>query len=170
VTATTAGVPNVNTVAITNVATPATPVIAANIGTTQPINFTGTGSSALVQADARDVGGTPVTSPLPANMTQINGIATAAAALAQSAQTICWGTCTGGSTTSAVVGTLNNPSILTSSTQLVGRTIIFLYNTPTGGLQAQASNITGSSTGATPTINFTLMTNAPSNNDVFVVI
>lgn len=101
----------------------------------------------------------------------VNGVTLAAQALAQSAQSICWGTCTTGSTTTSVnVGTLNNPSTLTDSGQLIGRTIIFLGNTTSGHMQAQASNITASTTGATPTLTVTALTNAPANNDVFVIL
>jgi hypothetical protein len=69
-----------------------------------------------------------------------------------------------------VVGTLNNPASLTSNMQLNGRTIIFLGTTTTAGLRCQASNITNSTTGATPTISFTAMTNAPANTDTFVIV
>jgi hypothetical protein len=100
----------------------------------------------------------------------INGVTLAAQALSQSTESICWGTCSGGTTTTAIVSTLNNPSSLTDSGQLIGRTIIFLGNTGTANMQAQASNITNSSTGATPTITFTAMTHAPANGDVFVII
>jgi len=170
VSAATAGIPDVNTKSLNNISTSGVTAVSANVGTTQPINFTGTGGSALVQSDTRDIGGTPVSSPLATNVTQINGIAIAAVALAQSTQTICWGTCTGGTLTTAVVGTLNNPSSLTTAQQLLGRTIVFLFNTTTAGLQCQASNITNNTTGATPTITFTAMTNAPANGDTFVVI
>jgi hypothetical protein len=100
----------------------------------------------------------------------INGVAAAAQALAKSTQSICWGTCSGGSATTAAVSALNNPSSLTDAGQLVGRTIIFLSGTGTANLQAQASNITASSTGATPTLTFTAMTHAPANGDLFVIV
>lgn len=107
---------------------------------------------------------------LKVDVEDIHGVALAAQALAQSTQSICWGTCSGGTTATAVVSTLNNPSSLTASGQLIGRTIIFLGNSTTGGVQAQASNITASTTGSTPTITFTAMTTAPANGDVFVVL
>jgi hypothetical protein len=111
-----------------------------------------------------------VANKVDSNVLNINGNSTAAQALAQSTQSICWGTCSGGTTTTAVVSTLNNPSSLTDSGQLIGRTIIFLGNSTTANVDAQASNITASSTGSTPTITFTAMTHAPANNDVFVVL
>jgi uncharacterized membrane protein YuzA (DUF378 family) len=107
---------------------------------------------------------------LTSNMTQIAGNATAATALSNSTQSICWGTCSGGTTATAVVSSLNNPTSLTDSGQLIGRTIIFLGNTGTANVEAQASNITASSTGSTPTITFTAMTHAPAAGDTFVVI
>jgi hypothetical protein len=170
VSAATAGIPDVNVKNLNNLSAGGVTTISGNVGTSQPINFTGTGASALVQVDTRDVSGTPVVSPMPTNMTQINGNATSAAQLALANATIVSGTCTGGSTTTAVVGTLVNPASLTTAGQLIGRTIIFLSNTTTGGLRAQASNITQSTTGATPTISFTAMTNAPANGDTFVVV
>jgi hypothetical protein len=107
---------------------------------------------------------------LKVDVEDINGSATAGQALAKSTQSICWGTCSGGSTTSEITASLNNPSSLTDSGQLIGRTIIFLGNTGTANVQAQASNITGSTTGSTPTISFTTMTHAPANGDVFVIV
>jgi hypothetical protein len=111
-----------------------------------------------------------VANVIDANALRINGVALAAQALAQSASSICWGTCSGGTTTTAVVSTLNNPSSLGATGQLIGRTIIFPGNTGSANLESQASNITNSTTGATPTLTFTAMTTAPANGDVFVVI
>jgi len=111
-----------------------------------------------------------VTARVTANTDQINGDATAAADLAKSADTIVRGTCSGGTTATAVVGTLVNPSSLTDVGQLIGRTIIFDGATTTAALRGQASNITNSTTGATPTITFTAMTSAPANGDTFAVL
>ncbi len=105
-----------------------------------------------------------------ANALRINGDAVAAADLAQSADTIVRGTCSGGTTTTAIVSTLVNPASLTDAGQLIGRTIIFKGSTGTANVQGQASNITGSTTGATPTITFTAMTTAPANGDTFAVL
>jgi hypothetical protein len=134
------------------------------------VGFLFTATSAVPEnldfhTDQADANGLPKV-----DVEDINGNATAAQALAKSTQSICWGTCSGGSTSTAVVGTLNNPSSLTDSGQLIGRTIIFLGNTGTANVQAQASNITGSTTGPTPTISFTAMTHAPANGDVFVIV
>jgi hypothetical protein len=111
-----------------------------------------------------------VANVMDANVLRINGDATAAADLAQSADTIVRGTCSGGTTTTAVVSALVNPSSLTDAGQLIGRTIIFKGSTGTANVQAQASNITNSTTGSTPTITFTAMTTAPANGDTFVVV
>ena len=144
-----------NVVQINGVPTSPITTIAANVGTTQPVNFTGTAGAALVKGDTID----------------INGNATSAQALAQSTSGICWGTCgAGGSTTTAVVSTLNNPASLAVSGELQGRTIIYLGNTTTAALRGQASNITASTTGATPTITYTIMTTAPVSGDTFVIV
>ena len=50
----TAGVPDVNASAVNNVSTSSVTTIGANVGTTQPVNFTGTAGSALVQVDCID--------------------------------------------------------------------------------------------------------------------
>lgn len=47
----TAGIPEVNAKAINNVSTSPVTTIGANIGTTQPVNFTGTGASAYAKSD-----------------------------------------------------------------------------------------------------------------------
>jgi hypothetical protein len=54
VTAATAGIPDVNAKNINNVSTSSVATINANIGTTQPTNFTGTGASAYVQVDVEN--------------------------------------------------------------------------------------------------------------------
>lgn len=65
-TPTVAGVPNVNTKTINDVATTSITTINANVGTTQPTNFTGTGASALVKGDAIDWNSVAVTGmPMP---------------------------------------------------------------------------------------------------------
>jgi S-adenosylmethionine/arginine decarboxylase-like enzyme len=59
-TAATAGILDTNAKRINNVATTSVTTVNANIGTTQPINFTGTGASALVKSDMVDVAGAAV--------------------------------------------------------------------------------------------------------------
>ena len=134
------------------------------------LHATGTGADPCDLVTAYIIAFNPRVANINSNVLQINSVALAAQALAQSTQSICWGTCSGGSTTTAIVSTLNNPASLTATGQLIGRTIIFLGNTGTGGMQAQASNITNSTTGATPTITFTTMTTAPGSGDVFVIL
>ncbi len=53
----TAGIPDINVKNVNNVSTSSVTTINANQGTTQPVNFTGTGASAFVQSDTRDFGG-----------------------------------------------------------------------------------------------------------------
>jgi hypothetical protein len=152
-----------------------------------------THASGLVPADLRDIAGSAVSTTaaqlgvnvveyngqtaatdgnnLPkVDVEDINGNALAAQALNNSTNSICWGTASGGSTTTVTVASLNNPSSLTDSGQLIGRTIIFLGSTTTADMQAQASNVTASTTGATPTITFTAMTHAPASGDKFVIL
>jgi len=53
----TAGVPDVNAKAVNNVPATSVTTLNANLGTTQPVNFTSTGPSALVKSDSVDIGG-----------------------------------------------------------------------------------------------------------------
>ena len=54
----TSGIPDINVKNMNNIAATSVTTINANIGETQPINFTGTGASAFVQTDVKDFGGT----------------------------------------------------------------------------------------------------------------
>jgi hypothetical protein len=190
----TAGIPDVNVKNINNIVGSGITAVNPNMGTTQPINFTGSAGSALVKSDMVDIAGAAVSTTvaqigsnviniagqpaaldannlLKIDVEDINGSATAGQALAQGTLSTCWGTAgAGGTTTTTVVSALHNPSSLTDTNQLIGRTIIFLGTTATGHVQGQASNITGSSTGATPTLTYTAMTAAPASGDVFVVL
>ncbi len=58
----TAGIPDVNAKNINNVPTTSVTTINANQGTTQPVNFTGTGGSALAKVDAIDWASVAITS------------------------------------------------------------------------------------------------------------
>jgi hypothetical protein len=155
-------------------------LVGSNMGTVNVTQWSGTNVAAPATAGIPEVNVKNIANHaatvdannlLKVDVEDINGNATAAQALAQSTQSICWGTAgTGSTTTNLVVATLNNPSALTDTSQLVGRTIIFLGGTSSTHLQAQASNITSSGTGATPNIGFTALTFAPAVGDVFVVL
>jgi hypothetical protein len=60
----TAGIPEVNVKNINNVATTSVTTISAYQGHTQPLNFTGTGVSALVKSDTVDIAGAAVSTSL----------------------------------------------------------------------------------------------------------
>ena len=64
----TAGILDVNVKNMNNVAATAVTTVNANQGTTQPINFTGTGASALTKADLIDIVGAAVNATLLANL------------------------------------------------------------------------------------------------------
>lgn len=79
----TAGIPDVNTKNINNVAASSVTTISANIGTTQPINFTGTAGSALVKSDMIDIAGAAVatgSAQIGVNVVNIGGAASHAQA------------------------------------------------------------------------------------------
>jgi hypothetical protein len=60
----TAGIPEVNVKNINNVATTSVTTISAYQGHTQPLNFTGTGVSALIKSDTVDIAGAAVSTSL----------------------------------------------------------------------------------------------------------
>lgn len=100
----------------------------------------------------------------------INGNVTAPQNIQHTMQAVVRGTCSGGTLTTAVVSSMTSPNTLTATGQLIGRTILFDANTTSAALQSQASNITNSTTGATPTLTFTALTSAPANGDTFSVV
>jgi hypothetical protein len=104
------------------------------------------------------------------DMEEIAANAVAATNVSRANRDIIRGTCSSGSTTTAVCSSISTPASLTDVGQLIGRTIIFDSDTVSANLQGQASNITASTTGATPTITFTTMTHAPANGDTFVIV
>ena len=105
------------------------------------------------------------------NMAQIAGNSTAASQVSKTNQAIVRGTVGSGSTTTSIVlSAIASPASLGATGQLIGRTIIFDANTTTGNLQSQATNITNSTTGATPTLTVTALTTAPVSGDTFSIV
>lgn len=75
----TSGLPVIDVAKINNVSTSSVTTVNANVGTTQPVNFTGTGGSALVKTDMVDIAGAAVsttTAQLGVNAVKINNVAT----------------------------------------------------------------------------------------------
>lgn len=68
----TAGIPDVNVKNMNNVPATAITTINANMGSTQPVNFTGTGASALLKGDTVDWNGTAVATPATAGIPEVN--------------------------------------------------------------------------------------------------
>lgn len=74
----TAGIPEVNIKNVNNVSASSVTTISANVGTTQPVNFTGTGASALAKSDMVDIAGAAVsTSTAQIGVNVVNAGATA---------------------------------------------------------------------------------------------
>lgn len=72
-----AGILDVNAIKINNVATSSVTAVGANIGHAQPLNFTGSASSALVKSDMVDIAGAAVsatTAQLGVNIVKINNV------------------------------------------------------------------------------------------------
>ncbi len=77
------GILDVNVKNINNVATTSVTTINANQGTTQPVNFTGTGATAYVKGDMIDIASAAVTATsaqIGVNVVQINKVATTSVA------------------------------------------------------------------------------------------
>jgi hypothetical protein len=80
----TAGIPDVNVKNMNNVAATSITTINANQGTTQPVNFTGTGASALAKSDMVDIAGAAVSTSsaqIGVNAVNIGGTAAASATI-----------------------------------------------------------------------------------------
>jgi hypothetical protein len=164
--ATISGTVNANVVSINSVPTSSVTTVNPNQGTTQPINFSGAGGTALVEATA-SISGT-----VAANVTQIAGSTTAAANAAISALDVGRGSCaSGGSLTSVPTSVWTIGGAGNAADQFIGRVIVFDYDTPTVSLQGQAAVITGNTSGATPTFTVaaTTLTTAPAAGDTFSV-
>jgi len=74
----TAGVPKVDVDRVNNVSASSVTTVNANVGTTQPTNFTGTGASALVKSDVVDIAGAAVstsTAQIGVNVVSYGGVA-----------------------------------------------------------------------------------------------
>ncbi len=79
----TSGLASANAKQINAVATTSVTTVSANVGTTQPLNFTGTAGSALVKGDTVDIAGSAVsasTAQLGVNVVNIGGSASTGAA------------------------------------------------------------------------------------------
>ncbi len=178
----------VNVVQINAVAASSVTTVNANVGTTQPVNFTGTGGSALAKSDMVDIAGAVVAtssaqlgvnvvnfggasgsfaSGIPSvNAGQVNGDATAAANLAKGALAIANCTVFGSPTTTSIPTSACSPSGAVAD-QFKGRTIIFSRATTTTALRGQASDITANTSSSTPTFTVTALTTAPQVGDTF---
>lgn len=74
----TAGIPEVNVKNVNNISTSSVTAINANQGTTQPLNFTGIATSALVKSDMVDVAGSAVSTSTAQIGTNVVSVAAAA--------------------------------------------------------------------------------------------
>lgn len=140
-----------NAVAINGVPTSSVTAVNENIGTTQPTNFSGTGSSAYVKSDA----------------VAINSSITAAIRLALSAGTMVPGTVD--TTANSPSNTVFEADDITEATtsHYINRIIIWT----SGVLFGQVTTIEAYVlTGGRGHFTVTAMTEAPSNDDTFIII
>lgn len=105
---------------------------------------------------------------LQVDVMQFNADATSAANIAKTTRAIGRGTVTtGGSTTSIPTSAFAPAGAVTD--QFKGRIITFDADTTTAELRGQATDITGSTSSATPTFTVTALTIGPANTDTFSV-
>jgi hypothetical protein len=112
-----------------------------------------------------------VANQVDANVLSINSNGTAAANVEHTNQALCRGTVGSASTTTSVIcSAIASPASAGASGQFAGRIILFDADTTTTNLQGQATNITGNTTGATPTFTVTALTTAPVSGDKFSIV
>jgi hypothetical protein len=149
---------------------PAGASVSADIAAVKSDTGTTLSDAAAIKAQTDKMAFT-VANVIDANVLRINGNASAAQQVEHTNQALT--RCTVGnasSTTSIVLSAIANPASLGATGQLIGRALVFDADTTTTNLQGQATNITNSTTGATPTLTVTALTTAPVSGDTFCVI
>lgn len=113
---------------------------------------------------------TPTVAGVPeVDATHVNGSAVGIVGFDRAIRAIGYGTVTTGATTTSVPTSAFNVS-LADSNQLAGRVLIFPGDSPGAGTPLQATVITGSTTGATPTFTVSpALTTAPASGSTFIV-
>jgi hypothetical protein len=153
----TAGIPDVNVKNMNNVAATSITTVNANVGTTQAVNYTGTGASALVKSDMVDVAGAAVstgTAQLGVNAVNVGGTAQTGRDIGASVL-ISAGTGTGQLDVTSGV-------IKANLAQILGTAL-----TETAGLIAAGFKQFFNISGPTSTMNtITNLTNAPTAGDL----
>jgi hypothetical protein len=109
-----------------------------------------------------------VTARVTANTDQLNGDATSAANVAKTTRAIGRGTVSGSPTTTSIPTSAFAPATSVAD-QLKGRIVTFDADTTTAALRGQSTDITASTSSATPTLTVTALTTAPAVGDSFSV-
>jgi hypothetical protein len=84
-------------------------------------------------------------------------------------RTVVRGTSDAGATTTSIPTSAFSPAG-GATDQFKGRIVVFDNDTATAALRGQATDITGSSNAATPTLTVTALTTAPASGDTFSVL
>lgn len=164
----TAGIPEVNIKNINNVSAASVTTVNANLGQTQPVNFTGTGSSALIKSDTVDIAGAAVstsTAQIGVNAVNLGGTAQTGRDIGASVL-LSTGTGTGQLDFTSGVVKANLAQILgTALTETAGQIAaafkqFFNIASPTGTV-----NLIPVVTTVTTTTTATNLTNAPTSGD-----
>lgn len=96
-------------------------------------------------------------------------LGTVPTALERSIRCIAYGTVGAAASTTSIPTSALTPAGAVLD-QFKGRVLIFDKDTTTAALRGQASDITGSSNAATPTLTVTALTTAPASGDTFVIV
>ncbi len=160
----TAGIPDVNAKNINNIATTSVTTVSANLGTTQPVNFTGTGASALAKSDVVDIAGSAVTAAAGIPEVKVASIASAAITAASIASdAITDAKVAADVTIASVTGAVGSvTSRVTANTdQLAGQAVTAAAGVTFPTSVASPTNITAGT--MTTTTNLTNLPSIPAN-------
>lgn len=156
----TAGVPDINVKNINNISTSSVATINANIGETQPINFTGTGTSALVKSDMQDIAGSAVstsTAQIGVNVVNIAGTASAGVA---GYVGLDWSHINAPTTTQGLTGTtISTSQQIASVSGAVGSVTGNVGGNVVGSVASVTGNVGGNVTGSVGSVVSTVSAN-----------
>ena len=128
--------------------------------------------TASIQADTNDIQtrlpAALIGGRMDSTLSAINNSTTALNAFERAVKGNVIGTVGTGSTTTSIVTSSVTPATSVAD-QLKGRYIVFADDTTTAALRGQATDITGSTASATPTLTVTALTTAPASTDKFSI-
>lgn len=170
---------SVNVSSINSVSASAVTTINANVGTTQPINFTGTGSSALAKVDLVDIAGAAVstsTAQLGVNVVNIKGTASVGTAgyVAPDYTTVTMPVGVVPSVGFVDNGTLQSATgttaVIRSAASFADNTLVGHFLWITGGTGVGQSRLITANVNSTDTLTVDTWTTTPDNTSTYAII